>query len=448
MHELSRSITASRRPTLFIAMAVYYVGMTVNCMLTPSPYSALHSGKLGPEVEIASQDFFVSPAYILLGAEAFTVLIIMNERKPQPSQACIILVFSLLMIISGIVTGAIYTNLITYIYNILSILMASLIANHDSVYSDISEADLRRLGWIWGVLSLAGFGLCISMPYRYGILPFEFSRASRGEITYWMVLGLYLLVPVQCGLSLWSRLSGRWLFAALSTFVTVVCLSTVTRCITLITLSPYVGTLALTVIGLRCSLLKRATMTIFLLCGVASVVLAVTGAGLASPEDMTSMESTTNQRIELWQFHWENFLRDPLFGAGPFSLDRNTLTITDSQATSEIGAFIWFSEYGLLAGSIVLFWVIRAFYLSTRVLIARRGSVGIGYLFCVLVFASLIVFFLVEDLSRILDWLGFLFWYSMFYLNAGAVLKSELGVASDVEVMREACVSSQSDRSE
>ena len=118
----------------------------------------------------------------------------------------------------------------------ISIFMASLIATHDYAYSDISEADLRRLGWIWGLLALAGFGLCIFLPDRYGYLPFEFSRTSRGEVTYWMLLGLYLLIPILCGLSFWSRLSGRWLIAALSVFVTIVCLSMATRCISMITL--------------------------------------------------------------------------------------------------------------------------------------------------------------------------------------------------------------------
>ena len=87
---------------LFVAMAVYYVGMTVNCMLTPSPFAAFHSGKVGPEVAVASKVFFVSPGYIILVAEALTVLIIMSQRKPKSSQVCSILLLSLIMLISGL----------------------------------------------------------------------------------------------------------------------------------------------------------------------------------------------------------------------------------------------------------------------------------------------------------------------------------------------------------
>ena len=174
----------------------------------------------------------------------------------------------------------------------------------------------------------------------------------------------------------------------------------------------------------RGSRLKHLTAVIILLCGVALFVVAVTGAGIVSPEDKISLENSTDSRIELWQFHLDNFLRDPIFVPAHSPLIETLFTITDSQATSEIGAFLWVSEYGCFAGAIVLFWVIRALYQGLRVLIARRGSVEIGYLFCVLVFVSLIMFFLFEDLSRILDWLSFLFWYSMFYLNGSGQSKT------------------------
>ncbi len=427
MHELNHSTHPSTRPMLFIAMAIYYVGMSINCMLTPSPYASHHGGKLGREVESTTTVFFISPAYITLGAEAVTVLIIISQQRPmmiqrklQDSQACMIFCFSLLMLLSGILNTIIFTHPLTYAYNCISIWMASLIATHDSMYSSISKADLRGLGWIWGGLALAGLGLCIFLPFRYGYLPFEFSRTSRGEITYWMLLDLYLLIPVLCGLSFWYRLSGRWLIAALSAIVIVACLSTVTRSVIVITFAPLLCVMILSLLTSRFSLLKHSLILIFLLCGVAILIVAVTGTGFASPEDTISLEASRNQRFELWQFHWDNFVRDPIFGAGPFSLSRNTLTITDSQASCEIGALIWFSEYGVFTGAIVLLWVIKAFYRGTCCLIDRRGNVEIGYLFCVLVFASLVIIFLFEDLSRILDWLSFLFWYSMFYLNYSA----------------------------
>jgi len=52
-------------------------------------------------------------------------------------------------------------------------------------------------------------------------------------------------------------------------------------------------------------------------------------------------------------------------------------------------------------------------------ILIRRDLWEIGELFFAVVFASLFVIFLVEGLGRILDLTSFLFWYSMFYLNAG-----------------------------
>ena len=179
----------------YTAMAVYYVGMTMNCLLTPSPYFALHSGKLGLDIDIASTAFFISPAYIILGAEALTILIMIVQRKSPFPQACIsIVLFFLAMLLSGIINTTFYSRTYTFLYNFLSIYMAYLIACHDSGHCDVSKADLRRLGWVLGGLALAGFGLCMSLPYRYGVRPFEFSRISRGEVTYWPLLSLHLLM--------------------------------------------------------------------------------------------------------------------------------------------------------------------------------------------------------------------------------------------------------------
>ena len=100
------------------------------------------------------------------------------------------------------------------------------------------------------------------------------------------------------------------------------------------------------------------------------------------------------RRIELWQFHRENFLREPLFGAGPFSLDRKSFTITDSEATSEIARLPGFLNMALLQVPLSFFGDKDCLSMHER---SHRptGVVEIGYLFNVLIFASLTMVFLV-----------------------------------------------------
>lgn len=407
-----------KQPMLFTVMVIYYLGMTVVFFLTTSPYSALHSGRVGPEVAVYCKEFVISPAYIILGAELLSVLFVIVRMKPILPSVWVVLLLSLAMVSSGIVNGAIYAYTSTYLYNAMTILGACMLATYDSNNTCLTDTHVRLFGWVWGALSLAGFGLTLAFPYRYGYLPFEFSRNSRGEITYWLVLCLHLLMPTACLLAFYARLSERWLLALFSVFVTIVSLSTVTRSVSIVTLSPYVLMALGLTFRVRDMALKFILALIAFSVGSVIFIAAVTSAGTASYEDCQSMEATLDQRFELWQFHWDNFVQDPLFGAGAFSLTRKSTTILDSQATSEIGALTWFSEYGMLSGTIVMYVMMTALYQCMKILI-RRDLWEIGELFFAVVFASLFVIFLVEGLGRILDLTSFLFWYSMFYLNAG-----------------------------
>ena len=417
----------AKQPMLFTVMVIYYLGMTVVFLLTTSPYSALHSGRVGPEVAVYCKEFVISPAYIILGAEFLSVVFVIVHMKPILPSVWVVLLLSLAMVSSGMVNGAIYTHPITYLENSIAICIACVLATYDSNNTCLTDTHVRLLGWVWGALSLAGFGLTLAFPYRYGYLPFEFSRSSRGEITYWLVLCLHLHMPLACMLAFYARLSERWLLALFSAFVTIVSLSTVTRSVSIVTLSPYL----LMALGLTFRARHMALNFILMLIAfsVGSVILiaAVTRDGPASYEDRLSMEATLDQRFELWQFHWDNFVQDPLFGAGAFSLTRKSTTILDSQATSEIGALTWFSEYGMLSGSIVMYSMMTALYQCMRILI-HRDLWEMGELFFAIVFASLFLIFLFEGLARILDWTSFLFWYSMFYLNAGG--RSKVRIAS------------------
>ena len=415
-----------KQPMLFTVMVIYYLGMTVVFFLTTSPYSALHSGGVGPDVAYC-KEFVISPVYIILGAELLTVLFGIVRMKPILPSVWVVLLLSLAMASSGIVNGAIYTYPLTYLYNVMTLCAACMLATYDSNNTCLTDTDVRLFGWVWGALSLAGFGLTLAFPYRYGYLSFEFSRTSRGEITYWLLLCLHLLMPIACMLASYARLLERWLFAILSAFVTIVSLSTVTRSVSIVTLSPYLLMALGLTFRVRDMALKFILTLIAFSVGSVIFIAAVTSAGTASPEDRLSMETTLDQRSELWQFHWANFVQDPLFGAGAFSLIRKSTTIVDSQATSEIGVLTWFSEYGMLSGAIVVYVMMTALYQCMKIFI-HRDLWEIGELFIAVVFASLFLIFLVEGLARILDWTSFLFWYSMFYLYSRS--RSKVRIAS------------------
>ena len=286
-----------KQPMLFTVMVIYYLGMTVVFFLTSSPYSALHSGSVGPEVAVYSKEFFISPAYIILGAEFLSALFVIVRIKPILPSVWVGLLLSLATILSGIVNGSLYTHILTYIYNSVSICFACMLATHDSNNTCLTDTDVRLFGWVWGALSLAGFGLTLAFPYRYGYVPFEFSRSSRGEITYWLVLCLHLLMPIACMLAFYARLSERWLLALFSAFVTIVSLSTVSRSVSIVTLSPYL----LMALGLtfRARHMALNFILVLIALSVGSVILiaAVTRNGPAFYENRLSMEATLDQRF-------------------------------------------------------------------------------------------------------------------------------------------------------
>ncbi len=420
----------SEQSTLWWVMVIYYFAISAVFFLTPSPYSASHTGKVNPELGLYSEGFVISPAYIMLTAEVLGAVFVILRGKLRFSTGWMVILLAITIVGSGLVNGAIYTNVQSYIYTVVSLFLASMLADYDSLHTCLTKKELRVYSWVWAVLSMAGFALVLAFPYKYGHLAFEFSRTTRGEVTYWLVLGLHLLIPVAGVLAFQSRLPERWFLAVLSAFVTVACLSTVTRSVSVIALSPYCFMALVRTQTIKHGV-KRFLVLITLIAGSAILVGCVNTLGHSSDENSVSMDSTLDRRYELWQFHWDSFLADPWFGAGTFSLTRKSLSSLETQATCEIGVLTWFSEYGLFCGSVVLYFVVRAWYCAALIVLGiRRESWDIGDLFFALVFASLILVFLFEGLSRILDWTSFLFWYSMFYLNSRCARKTELLSAS------------------
>jgi O-antigen ligase len=404
---------------MFLAiMSIYYVGMSIIFLLTDNPFAALHSGNVGMESDLYSEIFVISPAYVLLGAETVGVLLICLCNKPVTMNATPVVSLAFTILLSGIVNGTIFLKLHSYVYLILSITLTWIIATFDASFGDLKEGSLRAMGWLWAALAAVGFALVLIYPYIYGNVPFEFSRSSRGEVTYWLVLTLHLLAPVACVLAYRVGLPERAFFACAAAFVTIVNLSTMTRAVSMVTLTPYLFILLLPSAKIKGEVRRVIRTAIFFLVALAlSLVVTQIVLNGGSDDDRLSMESTLDQRLDLWQFHWNNVVTNPLFGAGPFSLERKSIMIHRSQATSEIGLFVWFSEYGILTGAIVLYFIGRAARRCVNLILNESETGKLRDLFCLMVFVSLFVVAVFEGLSRILDWTSFLFWYCTFYLN-------------------------------
>ncbi len=379
---------------IFLTIIFYTIIMTFNFIFTNNPYYAFHNNG---DAGIGNQyKFMINTALILITILLIVVTIFIQNIYISK----LIFTYFFILLITGILNKGIFTNTATYIYNVIIITLVMSIAYY------LNKIEIKDIKLKWGIyiyilIFFIGIFLAILYPFKYGYLPFEFSRSTRGEITLWNLTSFYAIFPI---LSILLFRKYRTIFPLIVLFISlIVVLSTASRSILLVMLLPI---LVYTFSSID---LKSKIIFILSLC-------ILTGIFFNKIVDyflLSDSTDVTNGRLILWEYHFNHFLKHPFIGNGAFFLKR--YGDYKGVADSEIGILSVFSENGLFAGLIIIFIFFTACIGAFKVFrnIKKTNNKDV---FIALVFIALLPGVL-DRFSRVLILDDFLFWISMFYLS-------------------------------
>ena len=141
MHSISTSSWIQRFPTIGFIFYGWSLFVLLNCYLTPNPYSAIHSGRASINAEYFSVAWRISPAWFVIIVSMIVVII---TSKQAPLDKCV--PFSIiLMFISGLYTNDISTNLKTYIFDSVMLILCAFAAYRDAMNAPFRIGNLRSL---------------------------------------------------------------------------------------------------------------------------------------------------------------------------------------------------------------------------------------------------------------------------------------------------------------
>lgn len=382
--------------------------LVVDCLLTKSPYSALHTGRVG--LDAADTGFFVSPAYAVITS---LLLLGLYSRKLLLDRRVMLLLGILL--VSGIYTGGILSNPVTYAYNAVTLVLVSSVAITAARRRDASAGiNWRAIALALTVLMIAGVLLAVALPGQYGRLAFEFSRQSRGEVTLWNVTGLFVLYPAVAVVVYRKFRSGIFVFVSM--LMTLVLLSTASRAPVIITLLPFV----LVLLFNRRLASKSVLVVIVLVCVLyfGDVIVQV----FLGTSSFQGYADITSGRAALWAYYWSQFVREPLLGMGGSFLSR--VGGYYGGATSEVGALQWFAENGLVFGFVLVMVVAQSVMTSVRLLARGAKTSDLDLMFALIVLSVLPD--LLQGHARILTAEDLVFWFAVFFLSVRRAQLREL----------------------
>lgn len=395
----SNSLTEKKTHIFFKLYWIYVAMMIINFFITPNPFSALHSGGTLTDGYVQSVSFFVTPAYLVI--LSLTIVLFMSRQLVVNYK---ILILVVLLIASGLFSGALSPNITTYGYNILSLILIASVSLSAYLKSDGDFNNLLKIAKLLTVIMFFGVLIAILFPYRYGHLPFEFSRYTRGEVTLWNVTGLFVIYPT-IAILIYKKYQKKT-FIFLSLLMSVIVMSTATRADVSLTLLPFIIVLVMNaniVYKFIIGFLTLLTLPFF----YQNILIFFLGSNSNYNTDIS------NGRLELWQYHFNTVIENPIFGAGAFFIG-NSENYTGT-AMSEVGGLMWLSENGIIFGVIMFSIVLMAIYSAIKLLSKGRNVRDTEFFFAVL-FLSMLPN-LVQSYGRILSIQDLLFWFSLFYLN-------------------------------
>lgn len=368
----------------------------LNFFLTPSPYSALHSGRTNFS---NSENFTLNPAYLLL----FSILIGWFTTRRFPIKG--IGLYLLISILISFVANFSITGINTYLFDAFSIYFTAIMAFYDSHRVLASTNDYSVIKRICIIFCFIGFILVILFNGTYGYFSLSMSRENRGEITLWVILCIPLLL---LSLSFVDYLK-RERTLKLLTLAIISCLITVMTGSRAPLMTYFVCVLLLFYGKIRSSKLFILLIPIIILVIATSSWFQSTMLLGNSSLNADSADEILNGRFELWQLYWEALTKNWIFGAGP-----NILPSNYTGAGSEIGILKSITHYGIIWGIVECWMIFISAKKGIAILKSNTFYSSFTLLMCFVFFSNVILLF--EHHARIMNVSDFLFWYSMFYL--------------------------------
>lgn len=387
-----------------ILLFLFYIFNIINFFMTSNPYRAYHSGRTAYNSVYNSANFFINPTYILLIILIITyVFLIVLKKRLYYSKVGIF--FSILILISAFFNGGIYKDTITNIYNVVSVMLMSSLVSYE-LHTQKNFDNIKIVWKITILLLFIGIVCAFFQPDRYGIINFNFSRSLRGEITLWLFLGLHIW-SVVLSLVIYHLYHKKIciLIILLVLFFQFAFANRMGIVILLMPILMYI--LLLTNTSKKIMLLIILFLVLFFNWDLIWDIFTV---GKSS-----NLASVLNGRDSLWEFYWQSFIQNPIFGSGTFLLDIKNYT---GGAFSEIGILKCFGEYGLFLSLFQLGCIFLAFVNSIKYMykFSRNKNENIIILVMCLFFQACFIPFVLESHARILNSIDFFAWFSMYFL--------------------------------
>lgn len=392
--------TNAPKSTFIGMVSLFSLAMLANFLLTPSPFAAFHATDLPGTTQPAT--YFIAPVYLLLTTG--TLITLWKARIALLPSAFLL---TLLTLASGFANGLLVTNFRTYGAAALLTVLASSLALIEARAQFIRQlTPSLRLFMRWlSVLVVLGLVLAILYDRRFGVLPFEFSRTTRGEVTLWNLTGLLVIFPTLA-LVAHRRLKMRYPLVLAAVMLLVIA-STVTRAAIL--------TVALPIIIYFVFRLKdRARTLAYVVLAWALILIWQPVLSLFASAGGNQSLDATSGRADLWEFHYETFVDNWLFGAGAMITSR--ASDYSGVAKVEVGLLAWFSENGIFFGVLMTALVVRAVATAVSLLAAGDKPGDLQFAFSIMLLTMTPS--LLEKYARILTIEDFIFWFLVFFFNS------------------------------
>ena len=401
-----------RRYTNFYKFTILFIIlMLFDCFITPSAYSALHSGRVGSYS--SSTTFTLNPAYILVLCVVFVFLTDIRLYKNNIAYwLCIT------MLIAGVLNNSIFSDFKTCLFDTISILIVSTIAISDAFgknestinsvnYESIFDADYRSITKVMLALFFAGLALIYIAPGRFGVLYFKFTRSARGEVTIWnlfFVSILLLIIAINKSI-LKESAKFWWIIALTACFIT---LSTLSRTQVLL----YLICLAIAWIEQKFDIKKLIGLIVIGIIILIGYEYILDFFLLGQQQVSNSLGTILNGRLGLWQYYWELFISHPIIGYGQVSISEQVAVSLG--ASSEIGILKSATNYGVIFAIIELYVIAKAVKNSFNVIRDSHNYDSFDHMMTFLLWCSFPL--IIQQHARILNYSDFLFWYTTIYM--------------------------------
>ena len=399
----------SFRRNVWIILAIgCFIIYTVTFFLTENPFSAIHSGRAVYDSVYKSDVWTINTAYSMFLILVFvTALSFLYHRKLTVYKFELLFV-SVLLVIS-IFNGSTFNNTRSTIFNLLSILCVFRLVNIQlSVNDEGSIAPVVKLWKLVTALLVFGIILAIAQPNRYGLFNLGFSRITRGELTYWLLLGLHIWgITLSLVVYTYCRKMSCWVVIGLIIFTQVAFANRMGLIIVCMPVLFYLFFMTKTN--------KKIVIVIAVIVFTYSQWDSIMGIFTAG-NDISNISGILNGRDKLWMFYTEKILEHPLIGGG---LNLSSSDSYTGGAFSEIGVLKIFGEYGIFVGCLQLSAIILGFVKAIKMLMNTGKSMNdtspVDLTMSFFVIANFFPF-IMESYARILSFTDLFAWFSLYYV--------------------------------